>query len=70
MLGLWVSVDPKRQFASPYLYAGNGVNPVNGVDPDGKKISNLQFIIIKIPRAQILKLNRKLLNMNSIYQVE
>lgn len=23
------------QFASPYLYAGNGVNPVNGVDPDG-----------------------------------
>ena len=35
MLGLWVSVDPKRQFASPYLYAGNGVNPVNGVDEDG-----------------------------------
>src|SRR5574344_1650408 len=26
MLGLWVSADPKRQFASPYLYAGNGVN--------------------------------------------
>ena len=35
MLGLWVSVDPKRQFASPYLYAGNGVNPVNGVDENG-----------------------------------
>ncbi len=35
MLGMWISVDPKRQFASPYLYAGNGVNPVNGVDPDG-----------------------------------
>ena len=35
MLGLWISVDPKRQFASPYLYAGNGVNPVNGVDGDG-----------------------------------
>ena len=35
MLGLWISVDPKRQFSSPYLYAGNGVNPVNGVDPDG-----------------------------------
>ena len=35
MLGLWTSVDPKRQFASPYLYAGNGYNPVNGVDPDG-----------------------------------
>lgn len=35
MLGLWISVDPARQFASPYLYAGNGVNPVNGVDPNG-----------------------------------
>ena len=35
MLGLWTSVDPKRQFASPYLYAGNFVNPINGFDPDG-----------------------------------
>ncbi len=35
MLGMWISVDPKRQFASPYLYAGNGVNPVNIIDPDG-----------------------------------
>ena len=35
MLGLWISVDPARQFASPYLYAGNGMNPVNVVDPDG-----------------------------------
>jgi RHS repeat-associated protein len=35
MLGMWISVDPKRQFASPYLYAGNGYNPVNGVDADG-----------------------------------
>ena len=35
MLGLWISVDPARQFASPYLYAGNGVNPVNAIDPDG-----------------------------------
>ena len=35
MLGMWISVDPKRQFASPYLYAGNGYNPVNGADEDG-----------------------------------
>jgi RHS repeat-associated protein len=35
MLGMWTSVDPARQFASPYLYAGNGVNPVNVIDPDG-----------------------------------
>lgn len=39
MLGLWISVDPKRQFASPYLYVGNGMNPVNGVDPDGNSVS-------------------------------
>ena len=39
MLGLWISVDPKRQFASPYLYAGNGVNPVNVVDSDGNEVS-------------------------------
>jgi RHS repeat-associated protein len=37
MLGMWVSVDTKRQFASPYLYAGNGVNPINVVDPNGEK---------------------------------
>jgi RHS repeat-associated protein len=36
MLGMWISVDPKRQFASPYLYAGNGMNPVNGVDEKGE----------------------------------
>ena len=36
-LGLWAQVDPGRQFASPYAYAGNGVNPINGVDPDGRK---------------------------------
>lgn len=38
MLGVWTSVDPKRQFASPYLYAGNGMNPVNVVDPDGNVV--------------------------------
>ena len=38
MLGMWISVDPARQFASPYLYAGNGVNPVNVVDPDGNDV--------------------------------
>ena len=38
MLGLWISVDPARQFASPYLYAGNGYNPVNGVDSDGNEV--------------------------------
>ena len=41
MLGLWTSVDPARQFASPYLYAGNGVNPINVVDPDGNAVNIL-----------------------------
>ena len=41
MLGMWISVDPARQFASPYLYAGNGFNPVNGVDPDGNSVNIL-----------------------------
>ena len=35
MLGMWISVDPARQFASPYLYVGNGVNPIGGSDPSG-----------------------------------
>ena len=32
-IGRWLSVDPARQFASPYVGVGN--NPINGVDPDG-----------------------------------
>ena len=35
MLGMWTSVDPKRQFASPYLYAGNGYNPIQFSDKSG-----------------------------------
>ena len=34
-LGLWAQIDPDRQFDSPYAYTGNGVNPINGMDPDG-----------------------------------
>ncbi len=37
-LGIWTQVDPMRQFASPYLYAGNGFNPVTSVDPDGNRV--------------------------------
>jgi hypothetical protein len=32
---MWISPDPARQFASPYSYAGNGVNPINFTDNDG-----------------------------------
>jgi hypothetical protein len=39
-LGLWVSVDPARQFMNPYAYAGNGFSPVNGVDGDGNEFDD------------------------------
>ena len=32
-LGRWTSIDPYKQYASPYLGMGN--SPVNGVNPDG-----------------------------------
>ncbi len=54
MLGVWIAVDAKRQFNSPYLYAGNGANPVNGVDPDGNEIylaSNQQQLLDYINKA-------------------
>ncbi len=34
-LGYWLSVDPLEQFWTGYGYAGNGVNPIAFVDPDG-----------------------------------
>jgi RHS repeat-associated protein len=35
MLGMWVSVDPAREFANPYSYVG--YSPLVFVDPDGKQ---------------------------------
>ncbi len=32
-IGLWTSVDPKREYHSGYNYVGN--NPVNAIDPNG-----------------------------------
>ena len=37
-LALWAQVDPGRQFASPYVYAGNGMNPIVARDDDGRKL--------------------------------
>ena len=37
MLGVWISVDPKRFFSSPYLYMGNGYNPILFFDLNGMK---------------------------------
>lgn len=38
MIGMWTSVDPARQFSSPYLYAGNGYNPIVSIDEDGNVV--------------------------------
>lgn len=38
MLGMWISVDKARQFDSPYLYMGNGTNPIKLNDPDGNAV--------------------------------
>jgi len=54
MLGLWVSADAKRQFSSPYLYAGNGVNSIVGVDKDGNEVvvvNNEQSLVSNINRS-------------------
>ncbi|MBP5351075.1 MAG: RHS repeat-associated core domain-containing protein [Fibrobacterales bacterium] len=48
-LAMWAQVDPGRQFASPYAYAGNGVNPINGVDPDGEDFMVSNWIYHNIP---------------------
>lgn len=36
MIGMWITVDPKRFFPSPYLYMGNGYNPIRFADLSGK----------------------------------
>jgi RHS repeat-associated protein len=46
-LGLWVSVDPARQFMNPYAYAGNGFSPVNAVDEDGNVIFIPPVLVIQ-----------------------
>src|SRR5690554_572409 len=37
-IGLWTSTDPKEQFWSPYSYAGNGLNPISAIDPNGEEL--------------------------------
>ena len=49
---MWISVEPKRLFASPYLYAGYGYKPVNVVDPDGNAAiidKDDNFVDVTIP---------------------
>jgi len=43
-IGQWISPDPVKQIWSGYVYIGNGINPINGVDPDGLAIIPDDFI--------------------------
>jgi RHS repeat-associated protein len=36
-VGRWISRDPMEQFESPYVYSGNGFNPLSGTDDNGKE---------------------------------
>ena len=50
MLGMWISVDAARQFDSPYLYMGNGTNPIKLNDPDGNAVPLIVavgFVIVR-----------------------
>lgn len=57
-INLWVSPDPARFFHSLYSYSGNGYNPINSTDPDGKvpiiiiPIASGATIIMSTPTAQ------------------
>ena len=59
MLGVWTSVDPMRQFASPYLYAGNGYNPVNIIDPDGNADLRMAVFYNRDQNGKVLPPNLK-----------
>jgi RHS repeat-associated protein len=58
MLGMWVSVDAKRQFNSPYLYAGNGTNPVRFFDPNGLAMYQMAVFIDGLSNDDIEDINR------------
>ncbi|RMD82715.1 MAG: hypothetical protein D6815_08515 [Candidatus Dadabacteria bacterium] len=45
-LGLFLTPDPRAQFASPYLYGGG--NPVGGQDPDGEFFFELIAVLVPI----------------------
>ena len=52
-LALWISPDRARQFYNPYLYAGNGYNPINGVDPDGNSIEGALRTVFNTPEVDV-----------------
>ncbi|MDQ3003604.1 MAG: RHS repeat-associated core domain-containing protein, partial [Fibrobacterota bacterium] len=45
-LAVWISPDPARFFHSPYSYSGNGYNPINSTDPDGRNPVVIAGVVI------------------------
>jgi RHS repeat-associated protein len=66
MIGIWNTVDPARQFTSPYLYVGSWYNPLNGIDPNGAIFGWID----KIREAHYArnKLNNPPPNINEAFQ--
>ena len=63
MLGMWISVDPKRQYQNPYLYAGN--NPIIRIDPDGTLDGNawgLSLFMNNVVKPQFNNLSETAVN--------
>ena len=63
MLGMWISVDPKRQYQNPYLYAGN--NPIMRIDPDGNLDGNavgLSLFVNDVVKPQFNNLSETTVN--------
>jgi hypothetical protein len=58
----WLSVDPKNQFASPYLAMGN--NPVMYVDPDGQWV----HIVIGAVVGGVVNLATNWKNIDNVWE--
>lgn len=68
-VGRWLSVDPKGQYASPYVGMGN--NPISGVDPDGGKtypIYNIDTGVLMGTSAGGLQGEAIVMDQNSFHQ--
>ncbi len=57
MLGMWISVDPKRQHFSPYTYGSN--NPIARIDPNGNADLRMAVFYNRDQNGKVLPPNLK-----------